>query len=80
MNENKDLLERPQAVRVLWLLLWATCGLTVVMELFFERQPHFGIDGFFGFSAVLGFIACALLILMAKLLGFALKRKETYYD
>jgi len=80
MNETKDFLERPGTIRALWLLLWAICGLTVGLEFFFERRPHFDIDGFFGFSAVLGFVACALLILLAKLLGFALKRKENYYD
>lgn len=80
MEQKKDWLERPTTIRLLWILLWAVCGLTLVPELFIHRHPHFGIDRFFAFSALLGFVACALLIVFAKLLGFVLKRKEDYYD
>ncbi len=79
-SEKQSFLERPGAIRILWILLWAVCGLTLVPELFIERHPHFSFDGFFGFAAVLGFVACALLILIAKGLGFFLKRKVDYYD
>ena len=50
------------------------------MELFTHRHPHFGFDGFFGFYAILGFVACAALILIAKGIGFVLKKGEDYYD
>ena len=37
-------------------------------------------DGFIGFYAVFGFTACAVLILLAKVIGKVLKVKENYYD
>ena len=61
-------------------MLYVICGLTVATEFFMERKPHFGFDSFFGFYSLLGFIACAALILIAKVIGFALKRGEDYYD
>ena len=79
-NDKKDFLERPGTIRLLWILLWVICGLTLVPEFFLDRHPHFERDGMFGYYALLGFVACAALILIAKGLGYILKRKENYYD
>lgn len=79
-NDTQGFFERPKTIKVLWLLLFAVCGFTVMLELFIERHAYFGIDHFFSFYAVLGFIACAILILLAKGLGFILKKNEDYYD
>ncbi len=75
-----DLFDRPSVKKKLWILLYLACALTVVPEFFTHREPHFGIDGIFGFYAILGFVSCALLILVSKLLGFFLKVEEDYYD
>ncbi len=77
-----DWFDRPENRKKLWILLWSVCVLSVIAELFVskERHGHFEVDGFFGFYAVLGFIACAASILIAKALGFLLKAKEDYYD
>ena len=72
--------EKPATIRTLWILLFAVCGLTLVPELFIERHAYFGIDHFFSFYAILGFIACALLIILAKGLSYILKKNEGYYD
>ncbi len=61
-------------------MLYVVCGLTVVPDFFIEHEGHFGFDGFFGFYAVLGFVSCAILILISKLLGIFLKVEEDYYD
>jgi len=80
-TENEKLfLERPGVIRRLWILLYVVCGMTLLTEFFMDREPHFGIDGFFGFYSLLGFVACAVLILFAKVIGYVLKRKEDYYD
>lgn len=76
----KDFLERPETIKRLWAGLYIVCALTLVPEFFISRHPHFGIDGFFGFYALLGFVSCALLILIAKLGGVFLKRPENYYE
>ncbi|EMG36538.1 hypothetical protein PCS_02550 [Desulfocurvibacter africanus PCS] len=75
-----DFFDKPQNRRLLWILLWVTCGLTVILELVAHPEHHFGFADIFGFNALLGFVACAILIVVAKLLGFFLKKPEDYYD
>lgn len=74
-----DWFDHPHNRRKLWWLLWGTCALAVIGELFVERHAHFGWDEFFGFYAVLGFSACVVSILVAKGLGYFLKVREDYY-
>lgn len=82
MKEKKefDYFDRPEVKRRLWILLFAVCALTIIPDLFTHRHPHFGFDGFIGFYALFGFIACAVLILLAKVIGRVLKVNEDYYD
>jgi hypothetical protein len=79
-EKKKYFLERPGSIRKLWMLLWLVCGLTLVPEFFIHRHPHFSHDHYFGFYAGLGFVACAVLIILAKGVGWLLKRREEYYD
>jgi hypothetical protein len=80
-------LERRGTRRLLWALLWAACAGTLVAEGVLQwshlRHGHFGkhsVDAWWGFYAVLGFVGCALMILVAKVLGIWLKRTENYYQ
>jgi hypothetical protein len=75
-----DYFDRSDVIKKLWVFLYAACGLTVVLDFFVHKHPHFGFDGYFAFFAVLGFVSCAVLILFSKLLGMFLKVKEDYYD
>lgn len=75
-----DWFDKPENIRKLWIFLWGSCALTVVLQFFTHPHGHFGWDDWFGFSAALGFVACAVLILAAKGMGFVLKRKPGYYD
>ena len=72
--------DQPASKKFLWRFMWGLCLLTVVLEFFIHRHPHFSQEDFFGFYALLGFIACTLCILVAKGLGFFLKAEEDYYD
>lgn len=73
-------LARPETLRLLWRGFLAILALTVVAELAIEKHPYFGVDGWLGFSAAFGFLACVALISFAKALGVLLKRPDTYYD
>ena len=73
-------LARPETIRKVWVLFTAVLAATVLAELFVEHDAEFGIEGTFAFNAWYGLIACAALILAAKLLGFLLKRPDNYYE
>jgi len=73
-------LTRPRTVRRLWQAFIAILALTVLAELAIDAHPHFAVERLFGFNALYGFLACAVLILLAKGIGLVVKRPETYYD
>ena len=75
-----DWFDKPSSRKLLWILLWATCILSVVVEPFVHRHPHMEeLDWGFAYYALMGFIGCAAMILAAKGLGLYLKRNEDYY-
>lgn len=77
---NKDWLERPRTIRMLWGVFIAILAATVGAELFVHPHGYFGIDGSFGFNAWYGFATCVAMIVVAKVLGMLLKRPDSYYD
>lgn len=76
-----DWFDRPGVRRGLWIALWVGCGLTLVAEglLRMARGHEAGLHFWFGAYAVLGFVSCALMIAVAKLLGSVLKRPADYW-
>ena len=84
-GERKHWLYRSENLPKLWLIQIAILVLAVVPEffihhhLYFEAQG-FSLDGSFGFYAWYGFLTCAGMVALAKVLGIFLKRKDTYYD
>lgn len=73
-------LARPSTIRLLWRAFIAVLAATVLAQLAIEAHPHFAVEAIFGFNAWYGFLACAGMILFAKALGLALKRRDDYYD
>ena len=73
-------LTRPATIRKLWLAFAAVLAATIAAESFVMHDAHFGIDGTFAFHAWYGFLSCAVLIAIAKLLGLVLKRPDSYYE
>lgn len=80
VNGTKDFFDRPGTKRILWVLLLTACVATVALELIAVPEAHFGFGSFTGFNALFGLASCALLILIAKGLGYFLKKREDYYD
>lgn len=72
-------LVRPATIRKLWWVFSIVLALTVVAQFFIYVKGYFGVDGWLGFGAVFGFLACLAMVLFAKVLGFVLKRDEDYY-
>jgi hypothetical protein len=73
-------LVRPRTIRRLWQAFIVVLALAVLAEIAIEAHPHFAVERLFGFNALYGFLACAVLILVAKGIGLVLKRRDTYYD
>lgn len=72
-------LVRPSSIRLLWWVFAVVLALSVVAQFFFKVKGYFGVDGWLGFGAVYGFLSCLAMVLVAKALGWVLKRPESYY-
>jgi membrane protease YdiL (CAAX protease family) len=79
-NESDHWLTRPKTIRWLWVVFIFILALTVLGQIPIKIKSYFGIDGWFGFAAVYGFVSCVAMVLIAKGLGFFLKRDEQFYD
>ncbi len=78
--EQRAWFYRPSSIRKLWIITYVVLGLTVAAQFGIHVHDHFGIDGWFGFSAVYGFLSCVSMVLFAKLLGYLIKRPDDYYE
>ena len=73
-DKETDWIYRESTKKLLMRLLLASCAISVLLELFvLGRKEKFGVDGWFGFYALLGFVSCTLMIFAAKGLGLWLK-------
>ncbi len=82
MNDSRNddaWLARPASIRLLWRVFWAVLALTVAAQIVIKVKGYFGIDGWFAFGAIYGFLSCLAMVLFAKGLGYLLKRDESYY-
>jgi hypothetical protein len=72
-------LARPATIRLLWRVFAAVLAVTVLLQLVISVKGYFTVDSWFGFGAAYGFLACLAMVLVAKGLGYVLKRPEDYY-
>lgn len=79
-GEHDHWLVRPDTIRKLWVTFVCILALLVALDLAIDHHSHFGIDGIFGFSAWYGFLACVVLVIVAKAWGALFKRRDAYYD
>lgn len=80
MKRQPHWLVRPHTIRALWYIFIAVLTGTVIADIVLHKHAYFAIDGIFGFFAWYGFATCAAFIIVAKLIGVVLKRKDRYYD
>lgn len=77
--KHEHWLDDPDNVRKLWRGFLVVLVLTVAAGFVVDLHPHFEIEKWLGFNAAFGFLSCLLMIVVAKLIGFLLKRPDTYY-
>ena len=77
---NDHWLVRPTTIRWIWRVSIVVLALTVLAQLVFPVKGYFAVDGWLGFGAVYGFLACVVMVIVAKGLGLFLKRDQHYYD
>jgi hypothetical protein len=83
MSDDKQktyLFDNPRNVRRVVFALVTACVILTGLDLVVHRHVSHPWEAMFGFYAVYGFVACVLLVLLAKEMRKLLIRKENYYD
>ena len=67
---------------VMWILriFYAICILLVVADFIVHRHIYVSFEEIPAFYALYGFVACVVLVVIAKEMRKVLMRKEDYYD
>jgi hypothetical protein len=79
-QEKQHIFDKPENVRRLLRLLYLACALLLATDLVMHRHVERAWELLWGFYAFFGFLACVVLVLLAKQLRKLLKRPEDYYD
>ena len=72
-------LDQPRNIAKILRVFYALCGLLVLVELVVHRHSTHPWEGLFAFYALYGFVACVLLVVLAKGMRLFLMRGEDYY-
>jgi hypothetical protein len=87
---KQHVFDKPRNVRIVLRSLYAVCAFAFLLDIInlilsalgagHLRHAETSWEGFPGFYAIYGFVACVILVLVAKLLRKVLMRDEDYYD
>ena len=78
-DDKKHLFDEPRNVRFVVRALLVSCALLVGLDLVLHRHASHPWEEMFAFYAIYGFVACVLLVLLAKEMRKVVMRDERYY-
>ena len=75
-------LDQPNNVNKIVTALYVVCAILFAIDFMVEKHGEgpFKIEHWYGFYGIYGFLACTVLVLVAKQLRRILMRSEDYYD
>ncbi|MGD2080042.1 MAG: hypothetical protein PVG55_00630 [Nitrospirota bacterium] len=80
-KSRKGFFDRPEVKSAIRKVFFMALLLLVALDFFVTGHPHFPWEGIAGFYAFYGFLSCAVIVAVSKVLGkFWLQKGEDYYD
>lgn len=79
-DEKQYLFDNPRNVSRLLTGFYVICGILLLLDFVLHRHTVHSWENLPGFYALYGFVACVVLVLIAKEMRKVLMRKEDYYD
>ena len=79
-RERRYLFDDGRNVRRLLWTLYIACAGVFAADFFVDRHGYHPWESLLGFYAIYGFVACVLLVLLAKQLRKVLMRRDDYYE
>jgi len=79
-DQKKYLFDKPGNVKRLLNGFYVVCILLVIADFIIYRHTTMEWENIPAFYAIYGFVACVLLVVLAKKMRTVVMRKEDYYD
>ncbi len=79
-DEKQYLFDKPRNVTRLLRGFYIICAILFVLDFILHRHTVHSWESMPGFYAIYGFVACVVLVVIAKEMRKVLMRKEDYYD
>lgn len=79
-DQKTHIFDKPQNVKNLLNGFYATCILLVIADFIIHRHTTMTWEKIPAFYAIYGFVACVVLVVVAKKMRTVVMRKEDYYD
>ncbi len=79
-QEKRHVFDDSRNVKRAIYALYVVCALSFLADFLVHRHVDHPWEALFGFYAVYGFVACVILVLVAKQMRKVLMRREDYYD
>jgi len=79
-STRKHIFDNPKNTKRVLLVLYILCGLLLGLDLIHHRHVIHAWEGLLGFYGIYGFVACIVLVLVAKQMRKWLMRRDNYYD
>jgi hypothetical protein len=79
-KQKQHLFDNPRNVTRLLRGFYLVCAILLILDFVLHRHIAHSWENLPEFYAVFGFVACVLLVLIAKELRKLIMRKEEYYD
>ena len=72
--------DQPRNVALILKTFYALCIILVLLDFFVHRHIYVYFETIPAFYAIYGFVACVVLVVLAKIMRKGLMRDEHYYD
>jgi len=79
-NEKKHIFDNPDNIKRVLYIFYACCVLLFALDFVIHRHVYHSWENLWGFYPIFGFVACVILVLIAKWMRTFLMRAEDYYD
>ncbi len=79
-DQKRYIFDKTENVNRLLRGFYIVCGILFALDFILHRHMSLRWEHLPGFYAIFGFIACVLLVLVAKEMRKVLMRREDYYD
>ncbi len=80
MKKELTLFDKPKNVKRFLFLFYGCLFALLLIDPFIDKHGEFEWEAVPEFFAAYGFVSCVLLIFIAKILRFLVKRDEDYYE